>query len=299
METKKGYFTTKTAIGNAFCNREKERAQLKLNIQKGEHTVVVAPRRFGKTSLVCQTLQELDVEYAKIDLFCAVYATAICEKIMKGVSEVIQRLMPVSTKTIKFIGSCFKRINIGLKAGEFELQVGVSRHKENAVEQIIDILTGLEKIAKHQNKRIVVFIDEFQDLLKADQSDEILRLTECHPYYLHLLCDKLRDQKTVPSIKQVEEKWQDCLSEQKDKLIADLEPLNATRIKILFTIAMMDGVEAPNGRDFLDTTGLALGTVQKALNDLLGQDFLYQEENPKKIKLVDPLLKLFLVNQAY
>lgn len=374
MANAKSYFTTKTAIGSTFCNREKERKQLKLNIEKGEHTVVVAPRRFGKTSLVCQTLQELEINYAKVDLFCAVYATSISEKITKGVSEVIKKMMPFSSKTIKFIESCFKHTNIVLKAGEFELQVNFSRAQENPVEQIIDVLNGLEEIAKHQKKRVVVFIDEFQDLLKADQSDEIqaairgvaqhcqyvsfifsgssrnmlrqifedrnqplymlcqkihlkkisaedfaehmqklakknwkdsldqsvvdkiLELSECHPYYLNLLCDKLWDQEALPSVKQVEEMWLVCLNDQKDKLIADLEPLNAIRIKVLTTIALRY-VASPNGKEFLDATSLALGTVQKALQYLSGNDFIYQEENSKQIQLVDPLLKLFIFNR--
>ena len=377
MSLAKPYFTTKTAVGSTFCNREKEREQLKLNIQKGEHTVVVAPRRFGKTSLVYQSLEELGVECTKIDLFCTVYATTVAEKITKGVSGLVKQLMPFSTKAMEFIESCFKQTNIVLKAGEFELQVNFSKIQANPIEQIVDVLTGLEKIAQHQKKRVVVFIDEFQDMLKADQSDEIqaairnvaqhahcisfifsgssrnmlrqifedrnqplymlcqkihlkkieakdfeehlqklakkhwkqlleqsvidciLNLSECHPYYLNVLCDKLWDKAVPPKILQVNDAWELCLNDQKDKLIADLEPLNAIRIKVLTTIALRNGVDAPNGKNFIEATGLSLGTVQKALHFLSGNDFIFQEDNSKRVNLVDPLLKKFIIFNSH
>lgn len=375
MKAQKSYFTTKTAIGGTFCNREIEREQLKRNIEKGEHTVVVAPRRYGKTSLVCQTLKELKVDHAKIDLFCAVYATTICEKITKGVSELVKKVMPFSTKTLKFLEGCFKHVNIVLKASSVELQVNFANIKQDPYEQIIDVLKGLEKIAKHKKKRVVVFIDEFQDLLKADHSEQIqaairsvaqhcqyvsfifsgssrnmlrqifedrnqplymlcqkiylkkitasdltlhmqkqakkrwkkllpekvvgriLQSSECHPYYVNLLCDKLWDSSTLPALKEVDRVWQLCFLEQTDKLIADLEPLNTTRLKVLSIIALQDGVAEPNGKAFLDQTGLALGTVQKGLQFLLGNDFIYRDDVSKKIELVDPLLKVFIQRQ--
>jgi hypothetical protein len=123
---------------------------------------------------------------------------------------------------------------------------------------------------------------------------KVLALTECHPYYVNLLCDKLWDGKSLPSINMVEQAWSHCLNEKIDKLIADLEPLSATRLKVLSMMALQNGVAAPNGKAFLDMTGLALGTVQKGLQFLLGNDFIYRNEVDGQVELVDPLLKLFI-----
>lgn len=371
MQASKAYFTTKTASGTRFCDREAERAQLKKNIQKGEHTVVVAPRRYGKTSLVCQSLHELNIQFTRIDLFCAVYAESICEKIAIGVSSLVKELLPFSTKALKFLEDCFKRVGISLKAGSVELQVTANHKNAHSYpEQIVDLLSGLEKLAKHKKQRVVVFIDEFQDLLKADQSDEIqaairnvaqhceyvsfvfsgssrnmlrkifedrnqplymlcqkihlhkipqddlmlhlqkqgkkrwkktlpqniidkiLQQTECHPYYVNLLCDKLWDLDSPPTFDDVAATWLICLEEQKHKLIADLEQLSANRLKILSTLACQNGTSAPNGKVFLDATQLALGTVQKGLKHLLDNDYLHQDNG--KTSCVDPLLKCFL-----
>jgi AAA+ ATPase superfamily predicted ATPase len=371
MKPQLPYFTTKTAQGSTFCNRVEERAHLKRNIEKGHHSVIVAPRRYGKTSLVCQTLQEMKVDYTMIDLFCTVYANAICEKIVKGVSQLVRTMVPFTEKALQFVETCFKNAYVTIKAGKIEIRVESSKPTFNPVTQILDILEGLEKLAAKNNKRVVVFIDEFQDLLKADYPDEIqaairslaqksqyicfifsgssrymlkkifedrnqplymlcntiqleriadqdfklhmqkaakskwkkelpepvmhqiLTLSELHPYYFNLLCDKLWEGDKSPNEKEVEKVWQLCLAEQKDKLISDLESLNSNRMKVLSTIALLGEVKEPNSKLFMDKVNLPLSSIQKALTYLIDYDYVYvTKENI--VKLIDPLLMKFL-----
>lgn len=377
MIVQKSYFTTKTASGSCFCDRDEERAQLKRNIEKGEHTVIVAPRRYGKTSLACQALSELAVPHTRINLFCAVYATTISEKIVKGVSDLVRELLPFSTKALNFLQKCFKHVNLVLTANAVELQVNWSAPNADPAEQLMDVLLGLEKIAKHKNRRVVVFLDEFQDLLKADQSNQIqaairevaqhseyvsfifsgssrnmlrqifddrnqplymlcqkinlqrihqeelmlhiqkqakknwkkelsvvvvekiLLLTECHSYYVNVLCANLWDGVYISSISAVESAWHRCMIDQTHKLVADLEPLSAARLKILSTIAIAHEVVAPNGKLFLDRVQLPLGTVQKNMRYLLDHDFIYQDARTRAYKLVDPLLRHFMITNRF
>lgn len=51
-------FPSGIAEGRAFCNRLKERQRLKINIQDIRHTVLMAPRRYGKTSLIRQVINQ-------------------------------------------------------------------------------------------------------------------------------------------------------------------------------------------------------------------------------------------------
>lgn len=365
------FFTTKTAQGHAFCDRNDERALLKRNIEKGQHSVVVAPRRYGKTSLINKVLQDSGVHFVAIDLFCVVYANDVCSKIVNGVSQLIRAMVPFTKKAIQWMGDCFKNVNIVVKAGGFELKLELNQANFDPVEGIKDILIGLEKVAKKQNKRVVIFIDEFQDLLRADHADriqatirsvaqvaeylcfifsgssrymlkkifddrnqplymlceqirlerisveefkkhlqmaakkrwktlledavlsDILALTACHPYYVNLLCDRLWESDKPPTVGEVLVAWRDCLSKQMDKLIADLETLNTNRLKVLSKIAILGGVAAPNGKQFVDQVGLPLGSLQKALIFLLDYDYIYRNHE-KKLVLVDPLLKTLI-----
>jgi AAA+ ATPase superfamily predicted ATPase len=368
------FFSIKTAYDEFFCNRVKEKALLKRNIEKGQHTVVVAPRRYGKTSLVNQVLSESSFTFVSIDLFCVVYANTVCEKIIHGISQLIKKNVPFTKKALLFMSDCFKNINVTVRAGAFELKAEFSKENFNPVAEITEALLGLEKLALHQKKKFVIFIDEFQDLLKADQTYEIqaairsvaqvsrhlcfifsgssrsmlkeifedrnqplymlcdtlqldriskehfknhlqtaaqkkwnkkidekilmaiLEITECHSYYVNLLCDRLWEEKHVPSLETIEQEWNGCVAIQKDKLMADLSPLNKNHLKVLSKIALLTGVKEPNGRDFLEMVSMPLGTVQKAIAFLLDQDYLYWNQE-KKLSLVDPLLKKFLCLQ--
>ncbi len=57
----KVYFPSKLALGTQFCNRTEERAALHESINQGRHTVLVAPRRYGKSSLVFKLADESTV----------------------------------------------------------------------------------------------------------------------------------------------------------------------------------------------------------------------------------------------
>ncbi|MCK4608272.1 MAG: hypothetical protein KAT71_02215 [Gammaproteobacteria bacterium] len=364
-----------TAYKSTFCNRVLEREHLKKNIAKGKHTVIVAPRRYGKTSLACQVLSEIEGTYAEIDLFCAVSAKSICDKIAKGVSVLIRQILPFTEKTMHLLGACFKSSVISVVAGQLEIKVEFAKPAINPVDEMVNLLSGLEQIAKKQKKRIVLFLDEFQDLLKVDQSSEIqaairsvaqkaeylmfifsgssrhmlkkifddrgqplymlcdkidlkrigadhfkahiqkaaqkkwaneipadmaqhiLTITELHPYYVNLLCDKLWDNDDMPTtIETVEAVWNECLIGYKDKLIADLEPLNTNKMKVLNGFALLDKVREPNSKYFLDTVGLSLGSAQKAIAYLMQHDYIYKTE-ARDVMLVDPLLKKFITGK--
>ena len=61
MTTIEKYFPQGIAVGNAFCNRVEERSHLKNSILSNEHIVLVAPRRYGKTSLITQILKDIEL----------------------------------------------------------------------------------------------------------------------------------------------------------------------------------------------------------------------------------------------
>lgn len=64
------------ALGSAFCNRERERAQLASNLLAGRprHSWISGRRRHGKSSLIAQTLADVHkkrgmrIEHAAVDV---------------------------------------------------------------------------------------------------------------------------------------------------------------------------------------------------------------------------------------
>ena len=64
-------FPSKLATGAQFCNRTQEINSLTNSITLGRHTVLISPRRYGKTSLANKVVEEGHLAFASIDLFLA------------------------------------------------------------------------------------------------------------------------------------------------------------------------------------------------------------------------------------
>lgn len=369
----KVYFTTKVATSSTFCNRQAESDILTKNINKNQHTVIVAPRRYGKTSLVSHTLAKLKYPTAGVDLFCVVYEEEICIKVAKGISNLIQQLTSFSEKTIRLLEQCFKSAYLAFSAGQLELKVEFSKPFKDPINQLQDLLEGLELLAKKRETSVILFFDEFQDVLKIDETNKIqaairavaqhshyvtyifsgssrrmlnkifddknqplymlcdkimldkiepihikkhiqlaakhkwkktlndevisliLQLTESHPYYVNFLCDKLWELSYPPNKNNIESCWNDALSSNKGKIIADLEILNTNRLKVLTLIASMGTVNEPNSKTFLDAVKLPLTSTQNTVKFLLDHDYLYQKNG--SLGLIDPLMKKFIVDR--
>lgn len=367
------FFTTKVATNASFCNREQESQLLLSNIKKNQHTVVVAPRRYGKTSLVEHTLTKAKLLFTRIDLFCVIYDEDICRKVAKGISQLIKEVATFSEKTIKVIEQCFKSAHIGFKAGSIELNVEFGKTASHPINQLEDLLEGLEKFAQKHKKPMILFFDEFQDVLKIDETDKIqaairsvaqhakytnyifsgssrmmlnkifddkkqplymlcnkiilerieqkyflkhmqeaakkkwnnhlsneimttiLTLTESHSYYVNVLCDKLWDIKKIPVLSDVYHCWEMVLLENRGKIIADLEPLNTNRMKVVTAVALLGTVSEPNSKLFLDKVKLPLSSTQNTVKYLMNHDYLYEDK--QGLKLVDPLMKKFIVDR--
>lgn len=167
------YFPAKIARAPRFCNRTQERALLSSQINLGRHTVLVSPRRYGKSSLVYQVVQDLQVPCAFVDLFLAHDGNAVTKRILSGISQVISHIMPLSQKALNTAQSFFTRFKVVLETGGFGLQFIHESIGFDPVEQIYNALESLAKLAKSQNKLVVLFIDEFQDIANADNARSI------------------------------------------------------------------------------------------------------------------------------
>ena len=183
------FFSSKLATDDSFCDRDEERKLLIRSFQQNEHCVITAPRRYGKTSLSIHAIEESGILYSKIDFFCVVYEEEAIRKLAKGVSEIMQQLCSRTEKTLSFLEGIFKFAMLGLKAGGFEINVQFS-HQVSPVEHIEDLLQGLERVAAENHQTVVLFMDEFQDILKLEQSSKIqaaIRSVAQHSKYVTYL----------------------------------------------------------------------------------------------------------------
>jgi AAA+ ATPase superfamily predicted ATPase len=169
----KDYFPTKLASGGQFCNRVKERETLQKKIDQARHTVLVAPRRYGKSSLVFKVMHDSTLPLAAIDLFLAHDDSAVTKRLLAGIGEAVSAIMPLEQKVLGKLQTIFSRFRVSLSAGGFIIDTATDNASFDAVDQIFNALDGLAKLAKQQKQKVVLFIDEFQDIREAVSAKSI------------------------------------------------------------------------------------------------------------------------------
>lgn len=157
----------KIADGIAFTDRENETEKLVNNFKGLINTVIISPRRWGKTSLVNKALgiTAKDKEYitVSIDIFnCrseAEFYNAFASAVLKaGISKIEEFV--VSAR--KYMGGLLPKISLGDGLSTTELSLGVDfKDKEFSVDEILDLP---QKLAKDRGKKFIVCLDEFQNI---------------------------------------------------------------------------------------------------------------------------------------
>lgn len=137
------YFPQGIATDSTFCNRHQERTALKHSIQMHEHVVLVAPRRYGKTSLVMQVLKENAFPGVCIDFFFALTQADVTKTIIDGLSTVITQLLPVqkkaSLKMINAIAAFNPKLNFSFLGQKLEIST-----KQTTEKSISELLLALD-----------------------------------------------------------------------------------------------------------------------------------------------------------
>lgn len=164
MENKPFVFGV-AASGDNFTDRESETARLLTNFRSGVNTVLISPRRWGKTSLVrkvCRLAQTDELKIVYLDIFScrsdADFYDAFASAVLKQTSAKVEEWME---NIRQFLSRISPKISLGADpAADFSLSLELTPKRED----IDEILQLPEKIAEKKGCRIVVCIDEFQQI---------------------------------------------------------------------------------------------------------------------------------------
>jgi uncharacterized protein len=152
------------AKGSSFCNRVKERGRLKANIIAVQPTLIMSPRRYGKTSLALKALHETKLPYAHIDLFSEADERDFEYSLLNGIAKLIAQLAgkPRAALTLAYDFFADLHIKVNIEKLGFSIQVDPKRGKP--VHTILRSLEKLEKLAKKKKTVVILFVDEFQKI---------------------------------------------------------------------------------------------------------------------------------------
>lgn len=157
--------------GDNFTDREKETERLLLNFRHGVNTVLISPRRWGKTSLVqkvCRQAQTDKLKVVYLDIFSCrserdfydAFAAAVLKQTSSKIDEWLENVK-------LFLSRISPKISVGVDPlTDFSISLDVNP-KSNDID---DILQLPEKIAHKKGCNIVVCIDEFQQIAEFADS---------------------------------------------------------------------------------------------------------------------------------
>lgn len=155
-----------------FIDRVQDRAMLKQTLSSGISVALISPRRWGKSSLVAMAMNELCAERENIRVcfidafsinteneFYSIFASSVISCSSNKVEKAFKEAK-------KYLGGLLPGITIGDGVNDI-LSVNLNYSPKEMDK--IEILSLPEKIAKDKNIRIIVCIDEFQQLAQLPE----------------------------------------------------------------------------------------------------------------------------------
>lgn len=157
--------------GKDFCGRKDLIKQLTEHIKSAQKCVIFGERRIGKSSLVYETMLRLQSSHylISVDLMEVKSLDDLCRRMLRSIMSVKWNA-GIIQKIIGFISALRPQIGIDSMTGLPTLTID-QRHQlnEETLENIFRILKETSR-----KKNIVVFFDEFQDVLNIDDSKGVL-----------------------------------------------------------------------------------------------------------------------------
>ena len=156
--------------GKDFCGRNESIEEIKTFILSSQNIFIQGERRIGKTSLVFETIKRLKSHrLLVIDLLALRTPEELCSRIIKQLI-LLENKASFLGKLIKFFTHLRPQVSMdpltNLPTVSFDRAVSVT---PESIEEIFELIR-----ITSQKKKIVVFFDEFQDILKIEDAPWLL-----------------------------------------------------------------------------------------------------------------------------
>lgn len=165
-----------TVSTKSFTDREKDSKKLYQNLTGGVNTMLISPRRWGKSSLVEKVISDISVKNKKtktvlIDLFTTAsekeFLETFAREVIKASSTKWEDWL---TSGKEFFSNLIPKISVGVSPEtDFGLSFSwseLSKHKE-------EVLNLPQTIATKKKIKFIIALDEFQNLATFDNYDNI------------------------------------------------------------------------------------------------------------------------------
>ena len=151
--------------GDNFTDRINETKRIRSNFEGGVNTILISPRRMGKTSLinkVCESIERKDIKTIRMDIYdCRSeydFYNTFCSEIIRQTSSKVEQAIEYARE---FLGRLIPKISVSPDSvADYSISLGLAP-KDISPDEILSLP---EKIATKRGIHIIVCIDEFQQI---------------------------------------------------------------------------------------------------------------------------------------
>src|SRR5215212_10951619 len=161
------------ALDEAFTDRRDEIASLIADARNGQDVVVFAPRRYGKSSLVWRVAQELikqEILVAQVDLMRTPTKDQLASKLARTIHEDLASRLWNAKERLKIFADLRLKptVTVNPNDGVVSFSFDARAAGEDIDATLEELLTTLGKIAAERERRVVLVLDEFQEVVDID-----------------------------------------------------------------------------------------------------------------------------------
>lgn len=161
------------ALDEAFTDRAGELRELAADIRNGQDVVIVAPRRYGKSSLMWRVAQDLvreGVLVAQVDLMRAPTRERLAEKLAKTIYEEIATPLLRARERLKVFASLRVAPVATVNPDTGSLTFSFSgRSSGPDLDATLEALLALPaRLAAERKRHVALVLDEFQEVIAID-----------------------------------------------------------------------------------------------------------------------------------
>lgn len=173
----------KIVADNDFTDRKEETKRLISNFLSNTNTAIISPRRWGKSSLVNRAIrlaseQESSILFVKMNVFkCETeqdFYELFAKKVIEDISPTADALL---TNAKEFISRLLPKISLSDPGTRYEIGFGIDMRANPIGEDILDLP---QQIATRRKKKVIVCIDEFQQIGEFARTQSFQKILRSH-----------------------------------------------------------------------------------------------------------------------
>jgi uncharacterized protein len=158
---------------DSFTDREPELAQLKSDVRNGQNVAVIAPRRYGKTSLVHAALSDLIAQgilVVEVDLMSTPTKEKLAGKLAKSIHDDVASALFRARERLRIFSSLriTPTVTVDLH-GATSFSFSATRTEADIDDTLEHLFELPGTIAADKGKQVVMYFDEFQEITQIDR----------------------------------------------------------------------------------------------------------------------------------